>query len=65
MSRAAFAEQIERMAAEYGAGRIYAACNTEKGAGGSLAATRTTAARRSDGRFSIRAQDPRLAGAHA
>lgn len=51
--RAAFAEQIERVAADYRAGRIYAACNSEKGAGGSLAATRTTAARRPDGGFSL------------
>jgi alkylation response protein AidB-like acyl-CoA dehydrogenase len=46
--RVAFAEQIERVAADYRHGRIYAACNSEKGAGGSLAATQTVA-RRSDG----------------
>lgn len=49
--RSAFAEQAARVAADYRAGRLYAACNSEKGAGGSLAATQTTAARRSDGAF--------------
>jgi alkylation response protein AidB-like acyl-CoA dehydrogenase len=49
--RAAFAEQSSRVAADYRAGRLYAACNSEKGAGGSLAATKTTAARQSDGAF--------------
>lgn len=51
--RAAFAAQTARVAADYRAGRIYAACNSEKGAGGSLAATRTLAARQSDGSFSL------------
>ncbi|MEX2224975.1 MAG: acyl-CoA dehydrogenase family protein [Dehalococcoidia bacterium] len=36
-------EQSEAIAAEYRAGKWYAACNSEKGAGGSLAATKTTA----------------------
>ena len=49
--RVAFAEQTARVAADYRAGRVYAACNSEKGAGGSLAATKTTAARQSDGVF--------------
>ena len=49
--RTAFAEQTSRVAADYDAGRVYAACNSEKGAGGSLAATRTTAARQSNGAF--------------
>lgn len=49
--RTAFAEQTSRVAADYQAGRVYAACNSEKGAGGSLAATQTTAARQSDGAF--------------
>ena len=49
--RAAFAEQAARVAADYRAGRLYAACNSEKGAGGSLAATKTLAARQSDGAF--------------
>jgi alkylation response protein AidB-like acyl-CoA dehydrogenase len=51
--RAAWAEQIERVAADYRAGRIYAACNSEKGAGGSLAATKTVAARGEDGAFRL------------
>lgn len=51
--RAAWAEQIERVAAEYRAGRIYAACNSEKGAGGSLAATKTVAERGEDGVFRL------------
>lgn len=51
--RAAFAQQIERVGADYRHGRIYAACNSEKGAGGSLAATQTVARRGVDGRFTI------------
>jgi len=51
--RAAFAEQTQRIAADYRACRLYAACNSEKGAGGSLAATQTAAARRADGAFVI------------
>ena len=49
--RAAFAAQTARVAADYRAGRVYAACNSEKGAGGSLAATKTVAARQADGAF--------------
>ena len=51
--RTAFAEQTARVAADYRAGRLYAACNSEKGAGGSLAATKTMAARQSDGAFAL------------
>ncbi len=51
--RAGWAAQIDRVAADYRAGRIYAACNSEKGAGGSLAATKTMAARHADGRFRL------------
>jgi alkylation response protein AidB-like acyl-CoA dehydrogenase len=36
-------EQAETIAAEFRAGKWYAACNSEKGAGGSLAATKTKA----------------------
>jgi alkylation response protein AidB-like acyl-CoA dehydrogenase len=43
--------QLERIAAGYAAHRFYAACNSEKGAGGSLAATRTTAHRAPGGHF--------------
>jgi len=51
--RQGWAEQIERVAARYRDGAIYAACNSEKGAGGSLAATKTTAERGEDGRFRL------------
>jgi len=51
--RTAWAEQIDRVAAHYHSGVIYAACNSEKGAGGSLAATKTVAERGADGRFQI------------
>jgi alkylation response protein AidB-like acyl-CoA dehydrogenase len=50
--RRAWAEQIERVAADYRNGALYAACNSEKGAGGSLAATKTIAEQR-DGRFAL------------
>src|SRR5215211_4057910 len=50
--RRMWAEQIDRVAADYRAGAIYAACNSERGAGGSLAATKTTAEQR-DGRFEL------------
>lgn len=51
--QAGFAAQSEQVAAEYRAGRIYAACNSEKGAGGSLEATRTTAVRDAGGVFRL------------
>jgi alkylation response protein AidB-like acyl-CoA dehydrogenase len=41
--RAAWNDEIDAVSAEYRAGKWYAACNSEKGAGGSLAATKTTA----------------------
>lgn len=47
--RTAFADQIERVAADYRKSRIYAACNSEKGAGGSLEATKTVAVKGSGG----------------
>ena len=50
--RRIWAEQIDRVAADYRAGALYAACNSEKGAGGSLDATRTVARLR-DGRFEL------------
>ena len=50
--RRLWTEQIERVAADYRAGALYAACNSERGAGGSLAATKTTAEQR-DGRFEL------------
>src|SRR5688572_3102295 len=51
--RIAFAEQTACVAADYRAGRLYAACNSEKGAGGSLAATKTMAVRQTDGVFAL------------
>jgi len=50
--RRAWSEQIDRVAAEYRAGTIYAACNSEKGAGGSLEATKTVAQQR-NGSFEL------------
>lgn len=52
-ARPAWSDQIDRVAADYRKGLLYAACNSEKGAGGSLAATRTTATRASDGAFRL------------
>lgn len=51
--RQEWAGQIGRVAADYRAGKIYAACNSEKGAGGSLDATKTIATRGADGRFTL------------
>lgn len=51
--RTAFTEQTARVAADYGARRLYAACNSEKGAGGSLAATKTMATRQPNGSFAL------------
>jgi alkylation response protein AidB-like acyl-CoA dehydrogenase len=51
--RAAYAAQIERIAARYRAREWYAACNSEAGAGGSLAATKTVAQRGADGAFRL------------
>jgi alkylation response protein AidB-like acyl-CoA dehydrogenase len=51
--RAAWQAQIDDVAARYRAGEIYAACNSEKGAGGSLAATKTVADLGPDGAWRI------------
>jgi isovaleryl-CoA dehydrogenase len=51
--RKAYAEQITRIADDFRKRRIYAALNSEKGAGGSLAATQTLASRLADGTFTI------------
>jgi isovaleryl-CoA dehydrogenase len=51
--RSEWRAQLERMAADYGKSLVYAACNSEKGAGGSLDATKTFAARSADGRFHV------------
>ncbi|HKS96351.1 MAG TPA: acyl-CoA dehydrogenase family protein [Terriglobia bacterium] len=45
--------QSEQIAANYRAHELYAACNSEKGAGGSLAATRTLATRGPDSVFRL------------
>jgi alkylation response protein AidB-like acyl-CoA dehydrogenase len=44
-NRSTWRSQLERVAADYQAGRVYAACNSEKGAGGSLEAIQTVATR--------------------
>ena len=51
--REGWRRQIEWAAEQYRAGRLFAACNSEKGAGGSLAATKTTAARDQTGVFRL------------
>lgn len=51
--RDGWADQIARVAADYKAGKIYAACNSEKGAGGSLDATKTVATKSEDGCFTL------------
>jgi alkylation response protein AidB-like acyl-CoA dehydrogenase len=51
--RAEWRTQLERLAADYRKALVYAACNSEKGAGGSLDATKTVAARAADGRFHV------------
>ena len=47
--RARWREQIHWAASEYGAQRLFAACNSEKGAGGSLAAIKTVATQSQSG----------------
>ena len=47
--RTVWTEQVDTVAAEFRAGRWYAACNSEKGAGGSLAATKTIALKTATG----------------
>jgi isovaleryl-CoA dehydrogenase len=49
----AWAAEVERIAADYRAAKIYAACNSEKGAGGSLAATKTAATRHGSATFHL------------
>jgi isovaleryl-CoA dehydrogenase len=49
--RLAWRNQVAAAAAGYAAGELYAACNSERGAGGSLAATKTVSRRASDGTF--------------
>lgn len=45
--------QVEDVAARYRAGELFAACNSERGAGGSLAATKTSATRDAEGVFRL------------
>ncbi len=52
-SMADWRSQVERVSADFRAGRIYAACNSEKGAGGSVAATKVTARRGPGGVFRL------------
>lgn len=52
-ARVAWSKQIDRVAADFRQGLVYAACNSERGAGGSLASTRTTASRAGDGVFRL------------
>jgi alkylation response protein AidB-like acyl-CoA dehydrogenase len=51
--KAAFAGQVARIAEEYRAGRIFAACNSEKGAGGAIAATKTSLRRAANGELYV------------
>jgi alkylation response protein AidB-like acyl-CoA dehydrogenase len=51
--RAEFDAQAARIARDYREGKIYAACNSEKGAGGSIAATRTSARRGEGGEYRL------------
>lgn len=51
--REPFLRQLERVAADFAAGRIYAACNSERGGGGSLAATKTFVEPADDGTMRI------------
>ncbi|MGE3073754.1 MAG: acyl-CoA dehydrogenase family protein [Dehalococcoidia bacterium] len=46
-------DSIEKIARDFQDGKVYAACNSEKGAGGSLAATKTVATRDDSGQFRI------------
>ena len=50
---ATWRKEVDRIASDYRAGKIYAACNSEKGAGGSLAATKTVAERAESGGFAL------------
>jgi len=51
--RTAWRDQVDRVAAAFRAGEHYAACNSEAGAGGSLAATKAVAERDAEGVFRI------------
>lgn len=49
--RAQWREQVDIVSAHYRARKLYAACNSEKGAGGSLLSIKTVAGRGGDGRM--------------
>ena len=51
--RTSFFAQLDEATADYRLGRIYAACNSERGAGGSLAATKAVVDIGADGRPAI------------
>jgi len=51
--RARWSSQIERVAERYRAGEIFAACNSERGAGGALSAIKTVARRGPGGTFRL------------
>ncbi|MDP2315303.1 MAG: acyl-CoA dehydrogenase family protein [Pseudomonadota bacterium] len=51
--RATALEQMERVAADYAQKRYYAACNSERGAGGALTAMKTVARRDASGQFHL------------
>lgn len=51
--RAAWNEHVDGVAAHFRAGKLYAACNSEKGAGGSLLNIKTTVAQNGDGQFAL------------
>lgn len=53
MHRVGWQAQVERVAADFRAGKVYAACNSEKGAGGSLDGTKTVAANGAGGAFRL------------
>jgi alkylation response protein AidB-like acyl-CoA dehydrogenase len=51
--RTAWSDQIDAVAAHYRDGKLYAACNSEKGAGGSLLSIKTVAERGADGKMHL------------
>jgi alkylation response protein AidB-like acyl-CoA dehydrogenase len=51
--RDVWSQCVKFMAAELAAGRLFGACNSERGAGGSLDATRTVARRHTDGAITL------------
>lgn len=60
--RATWRSQVERIANAYAKGRVYAACNSERGAGGDLSATKTHAELGKDRRFRLTGE--KILGSH-